>query len=96
MLVEPRLGSAPFPQSTPASQSGASPAARVLARSSGDDLETNGSTPVLSFETLGALSALQVPQMTASVIARTLSDPEAAIGAFGVIDPDRTARLLAT
>jgi hypothetical protein len=44
---------------------------------------------------IGALSALQVPELAASAIARMIADPESAIAAFATIDPDRTARLLA-
>ena len=51
--------------------------------------------PAVPVETLSALNALQVPEMTASAIARMISTPESALASLGILDPNRAARLLA-
>lgn len=83
MLVDPRGSSLSYP--TPATA--ARPAARPAEGSAAPAAAPAG--------VIGALSALQVPELAASAIARMIADPESAIAAFGTIDPDRTARLLA-
>ncbi len=82
MLVESRGSSVSFP--TPAAT--VRPAARPA----------DGSAALTApAEVVGALNALQVPELAASAIARMIADPESAIAAFATLDPDRTARLLA-
>ncbi len=86
MLVDPRGSSVSVP--TPAA------AARPAARSAEDSAAPSAALAAPA-GVIGALSALQVPELAASAIARMIADPESAIAAFATIDPDRTARLLA-
>ncbi len=84
MIIETRLPKLPPPVGN-----------RAAIRPAGD--ATQGVAPALTVavETLGTLNALQVPEMTASAIARMLSKPESALASLGMLDPNRAARLLA-
>ena len=84
MIVDSRLPNLPMPLAS-------RPAARPVA----DVAPGQSSVPAVPVETLGALNALQVPEMTASAIARMISTPESALASLGMLDPNRAARLLA-
>jgi hypothetical protein len=86
MIIETRLPKLPPPVGN-----------RAATRPAGE-VTQGGSpapAPAVSVETLGTLKALQVPEMTASAIARMLSKPESALASLGMLDPNRAARLLA-
>ena len=86
MTIDSRLPNLPLPVGN-----------RAAPRPPGDATQGGASAlaPALSVETLGTLNALQVPAMTASAIARMISTPESALASLGMLDPNRTARLLA-
>lgn len=84
MIVDSRLPNLPLP-----------PASRPAARPVGDAATGQSPVTAVPVETLGALNALQVPEMTASAIARMISTPESALASLGMLDPNRAARLLA-